>query len=496
MNDLSRPWVYAWPQSVVAGQTVGLRAAGPPVPAELRVVRIGARPEIVWTTTVDLEPHGVPEDAASHGCPWPDAATLEIPAHWRPGYYEVVLRTGAEFRHETVGFFVVRAAQVRPERPLLVLSTNTWNAYNDFGGDNLYTGGTQVSFARPLAPGFLRKPVGPGDRVAVVDAPDPGMRAHIHYLIDHGFSEWAGSAGWPNAELAFVRWAESAGYELDYAVNADLETVAGLLDGRRLYLSVGHDEYWTWAMRDAVESFVARGGHAAFLSGNTSFWQVRLADDGRAMVGYKQQFADDPVLGTDQGHLLTSLWSDQLVGRPENQMTGVSFARGGYHRIGRAVAAGAGGYTVYRPDHWVFDGTDVGYGDLVGAGSVVVGYECDGCDFTMRDGWPEPTGLDGTPADFQILALAPAHPFDRHTSVRPVAEGERSEVEFHAWRVLGDDGPGSVARLVHGHAVMGVHQPGGTVFTAGSTEWAWGLADPLDPVVEQMTRNLLDRLTT
>jgi len=496
MTELSRPWVYAWPQSVVAGQTVGLRAAGPPVPAELRVVRIGARPEIMWTTTIDLEPHDLPDDAAVHGCPWPDAASLEIPAQWRPGYYEVVLRSGAEFRHESVGFFVVRAERARPERPLLVLTTNTWNAYNDFGGDNLYTGGTQVSFARPLAPGFLRKPAGPGDRVAVVDAPDPGMRAHIHYLVDHGFSEWAGSAGWPNAELAFVRWAESAGYELDYAVNADLETVDGLLDGRRLYLSVGHDEYWTWAMRDAVESFVADGGHAAFLSGNTSFWQVRLADDGGAMVGFKQQFADDPVLGTDQGHLLTSLWSDHLVGRPENQMTGVSFARGGYHRIGRAVAAGAGGYTIYRPDHWVFDGTDVGYGDLVGAGSVVVGYECDGCDFTMRDGWPEPTGLDGTPADFEILALAPAHPFDRHTSVRPVAEGERSEVEFHAWRVLGDDGPGSVARLVHGHAVMGVHQPGGTVFTAGSTEWAWGLADPVDPVVEKVTRNLLDRLST
>jgi len=496
MSEPSAPWVYAWPQSVVAGQTVGLRAAGPPVPAELRVVRIGARPEIVWTATIELAPHDVPDDAASHGCDWPDAARLEIPAHWRSGYYEVVLRAGAEFRTETVGFFVVRAAEPSPSRPLLVLTTNTWNSYNDFGGPNLYTGGTQVSFDRPLATGFLRKPAGPGARVAVVDAPDRAMRAHVHYLLEHGFSQWAGSAGWPNAELEFVRWAETAGYELDYALNADLETVPGLLDGRRLYLSVGHDEYWTWAMRDAVESFVADGGHAAFLSGNTSFWQVRLEDDGQTMVGYKQQFEDDPVLGTDQARRLTSLWSDRFVGRPENHLTGVSFARGGYHRIGRAVAAGAGGYTVYRPDHWVLDGTEVAYGDLIGAGSVVVGYECDGCDFTVRDGLPHPTGVDGTPDDFEILGLAPARPFDRHTSVRPVPEGERSEVEFHAWRVLGDDGPEAVARLEHGHAVMGVHRPGGTVFTAGSTEWAWGLAGPRpDPVIEQITRNLLDRLT-
>jgi hypothetical protein len=39
---------------------------------------------------------------------------------------------------------------------------------------------------------------------------------------------------------------------------------------------------------------------------------------------------------------------------------------------------------------------------------------------------------------------------------------------------------------------MGVHQRGGTVFTAGTTEWAWGLANA-DPVIERITRNILDR---
>ena len=34
-------------------------------------------------------------------------------------------------------------------------------------------------------------------------------------------------------------------------------------------LSVGHDEYWSWEMRDAVEGFVAAGGNVAFFSGNT-----------------------------------------------------------------------------------------------------------------------------------------------------------------------------------------------------------------------------------
>ena len=37
------------------------------------------------------------------------------------------------------------------------LATNTWNAYNDVDGPNLYTGAVELSFARPLAPGMLAK---------------------------------------------------------------------------------------------------------------------------------------------------------------------------------------------------------------------------------------------------------------------------------------------------------------------------------------------------
>jgi hypothetical protein len=491
---LSEPWIYAWPQSVVAGESVGLRVAGPPCEAEVRIARVGATRETVWKGSVTVDPHDLPDDAASNGCPWPDAETIEIPASWRSGYYEVVLRTNGAFRTETVAFFVVRSADADPGRPLLALTTNTWNAYNDFGGPNLYTRGTQVSFARPLAPGYLRKPDGPGSRVTVIDAPDLGMRAHVTYVRDHQMSPFAGSAGWPNAELHFVQWEEGNGYELDYAINADLETVPGILDGRRLYLSVGHDEYWSWGMRDTVETFVRDGGNAMFLSGNTSLWQVRIEDDGATMIGYKDQFKKDPVYDTDRQHLLTSFWSDRLVGRPENHLTGVSFVRGGYHRIGRAVASGLGGYTVYRPEHWVFEGTDVGYGDVIGVDAVTVGYECDGCDFTFRDGLPYPTGSDGTPVDFEILGLVPVEHFNRTNSPRGVPDGVPSELEFIASRVLGSHEPDDVERLAHGHAAMGLFEDGGTVFTAGTTDWAWGLANH-DAVIEKVTRNLIDRFT-
>jgi hypothetical protein len=386
---------------------------------------------------------------------------------------------------------------------LLALSTNAWHAYNDFGGRNLYTGGTHVSLQRPMAPGYLSKPPGLGRRVTTTAPPDPYMSAHVGYLALNHLSAWAGSAGWPDWELPFLHWSERNGYDIDVVTNADLEDHPELLrDGDyRLYVSVGHDEYWSAGMRDTVEGFIARGGNAAFFSGNTSFWQVRFEDftpEGPAatMVGYKGLFKQDPVLDTDRQRELTSIWSDHLIGRPENEMTGVSFARGGYHRIGKRATQGAGGYTIHRADHWMFDGTDLGHGDVLGAAAVTVGYECDGCDFTYRDGLPYPTGSDGTPANFEILGTAPAAHFTRTTSVRPTPDDQPSEVEFIASRLFGGRSDENVARIEHGHAVLGTYTApsGGIVITSGSTDWAHGLAGR-DAQVECITRNILDRLS-
>ena len=138
-------------------------------------------------------------------------------------------------------------------------------------------------------------------------------------------------------------------------------------------------------------------------------------------------------------------------------MTGVSFTRGGYHRIGRNVTSGLGGYTVHRAGHWIFDGTGLGYGDVLGAGATVVGYECDGCVFTYRDGLPYPTGEDGTPATFEILGTCPTQHFTRETAPRPPKPGEPSELEYIASRVFGTREPEAMERIRHGHAVLGAY---------------------------------------
>jgi|SRR5581483_8643379 len=498
---------YCWPQSAAAGESVALHLSSPRgTPVSVEVARVGARREVVTRDgAVPADDHVTPADADTHGCGWPAAFAIDVGASWRSGYYEVVLDVDIDGkRRRSHAFFVVRPQATSRASILLALSTNTWHAYNDFNGRNLYTGATQVSLQRPMAPGYLFKPPGLGRRVTTTAPPDPQMAAHVGYLRLNHLSGWAGSAGWPDWELPFLHWAEREGYTVDVVTNADLEDHPELLrdGGYALYLSVGHDEYWSAGMRDTVEGFIAGGGNAAFLSGNTSFWQVRFEDrdgDGPAatMVGYKGQFKHDPVYGTDRERELTSIWSDHVIGRPENRMTGVSFARGGYHRIGKRVTAGAGGYTIHRAEHWLFDGTGLGYGDVLGARATTVGYECDGCDFTYRDGLPYPTGADGTPTDFEILGTAPAAHFTRTTATRPPPPNEPSEVEFIASRLFGTRDDEHVARIAHGHAVLGTYTSpgGGIVVTSGSTDWAHGLAGR-DPQVEQITRNILDRLGT
>ncbi len=501
---------YCWPQSVEPGGRVALHLSSSGArPVAVEVARVGATRSVVFSElAVEAGEYPTPSDASTNGCDWPTAIELEVEPTWRSGYYEVVLTidVGGQLRRDHA-FFVVRPRAATPTaRILLVLATNTWHAYNDFGGWNLYTGATTVSLERPMARGYLFKPPGAGRRVTTVHPPDPQMATHFGYLRLNHLSPYAGSAGWPDWELPFVQWAEREGYALDVATNADLEEHPELLardgdGGYPLMMSVGHDEYWSAGMRDTVERFIANGGNVAFLSGNTAFWQVRLEDatpegPARSMVGYKGRFKDDPCYGTDRTREVTTMWSDHILGRPENTMTGVSFARGGYHRIGKRVTSGAGAYTIHRPEHWLFDGTGIDYGDLLGAASTIVGYECDGCDFTVRNGLPFPTGDDGTPRDFEILGTAPAAHFTRNTSTRPPKPDEPSEIEFIASRLFSSREPEAIAKIAHGHAVFGtyVSPGGGTVVTSGCTDWAHGLTGA-DPQVEQITRNILDRLS-
>lgn len=174
---------YCWPQSVEGGDVVGLHlsaARGRPVSVE--VARVGAERTVVHVEhDVPADHHPTPPDAATDGCGWPVAMELTVDPSWRSGYYEVLLEIEVDGkRRQSHAFFVVRPRAGQPTaRVLLALSTNTWHAYNDLGGRNLYTGATQVSLQRPMARGYLHKPPGLGRRVTTTAPPAHRLGAHL-----------------------------------------------------------------------------------------------------------------------------------------------------------------------------------------------------------------------------------------------------------------------------------------------------------------------------
>jgi hypothetical protein len=477
---------YCWPQSADPGDEVTLHVSTDAEAFGVEVVREGAERAVVHRL-VDVagEAYGAPADASASGCGWP--ATVAFTAPERSGYYSVSVRTEAEAAD---AFVVVRPAG-DPAPTLLVLSTSTWNAYNDWGGPSLYTGGTQVSFERPLGRGFLTKPE-PARRKM---QPEPDREAlwFFRWAEPLGLSVWSGGAGWWNWERPFLAWAEREGFAIDVAISQDLEAHPRVLEGHRLFLSVGHDEYWSWGMRDALDAFVADGGNAAIFSGNTCFWQVRFREDLHAMTCFKYRADEDPVLDSAEERRLTGPWSDRRVGRPETSTIGLTFTRGGYSRYGLGVPRASGAYTVSRPDHWVFEGTELAYGDAFGLDDAIVAYEVDGCELTMVDGLPVPTHEDGAPASLDVLATAPARLWARDEQPSRYAH-EPGELEHTAMALWGEDWPRHVHRIANNHACMAVFQePGhGTVFNAGVTDWACGLGDP---TVARITRNVLVRLS-
>jgi hypothetical protein len=169
------------------------------------------------------------------------------------------------------------------------------------------------------------------------------------------------------------------------------------------------------------------------------------------------------------------LWSHYLIDRPENEMTGVGVLHGGFHRSHGQYMDGSGAFTVHRPNHWIFEGTDLASASQFGGERTIVGYECDGCEFEMKDGLPVPTGRDGTPRDFEILATAPAK-----------WGPEETILWYERW-----------PEDQQGHDCFGLYTKsgGGTVFTAGTTDWSHSLSDQPLPAVDRITRNVLDRLS-
>ena len=237
-------------------------------------------------------------------------------------------------------------------------------------------------------------------------------------------------------EYQLVRFLEREGFDVSYVTDLDVHQDAGLLLDHRAVVVAGHDEYWTREMRDAFEYARDHGTNLAFLGANTAFWQVRYANGGRTIEEYRTAAADpepDPSLKTVRFREL---------GRPECTLLGVEY-RGGQRTITdppRAYSLDDASLT-----HPWMSGTAFQAGDVL---PDLVGYEWDAI----------------------VPGCAPA-PLTRLFHY----EGLPSNAD----------------------AVAFTAPSGARVFATGSVQFSWALddfegrAEPADPRVQQLMRNVL-----
>ncbi len=243
---------------------------------------------------------------------WTVSGSWQVPANATSGiYFAHLIRTDTGGDSHIV--FIVRNDTAR-SAILFQTGDESWQAYNYYGGGSLYGPSTgsfdltnrafKVSYNRPF---FTRSF---GDE----------------------------SATWVfGAEYPMVRWLESNGYDVSYFTCVDAARNGSLIQGHKIYMASGHDEYWSGPQRANVETARNAGVNMAFFTGNEVFWKTRWENsiDGsntsfRTMVCYKETLAFAKIDPQDPP-VWTGTWRDPSFsppadgGRPENAITGTLF---------------------------------------------------------------------------------------------------------------------------------------------------------------------------
>jgi hypothetical protein len=286
---------------------------------------------------------------------WHPSATITIGPAWPPGVYllKLVATTGQRYVPLTV-------RDDRSSAALLVMNAvTTWQAYNRWGGRNLYVGPDGTLATR--------------SRVVSFDRPYAAI----------GAGEFLGN------EYPLVRLVERLGLDVTYWTDLDLHRHPERLLAHRGLVSLGHDEYWSTRMRRGAEAARAHGVNLAFLGANAVYRHIRLQPSptgpDREEVNYKPwSLGDDPAWKTDPSEVTTD-WRRPPLNDPESRLLGAEYD------CNPTFAAGV----VVRPSSWLFAGTGVR------AGTRLPGLVGDEYDRLQPDA-PRPPGV-------QVLLHSPVH---------------------------------------------------------------------------------------
>lgn len=284
--------------------------------------------------------------------PWARSLEVTTGPEWPPGMYLLKLTSsdgGASFVP-----MVVR--DDGSEAGLLVQSSvTTWQAYNAWGGANLYTGRGGASDTRA--------------RVVSFDRPYGG----------NGSGEFFGR------EYEFVFFVEQLGLDVTYWTDVDLHEQPERLTRHNAFVSLGHDEYYTNEMRDGLEVARDDGVNLAFLGANAIYRKIRLEDSplgsSRREVNYRSA-DEDPLMGVRDDEVTVS-WREAPSNDPESALIG------NYYECNPVKAD----WVVADASAWMFEGTGFRNGDRV---PDMVGNEYD-----------RVTPEAPTPGSIQVIAHSP-----------------------------------------------------------------------------------------
>lgn len=384
---------------------------------------------------------------------WAVSASWAVPASAVSGVYLARL-----VRTDTGGAsvipFVVRDDAAK-SAVLFQTSDTTWQAYNTYGGNSLYTCTVACPSGTPLA-----------------------YKAAYKVSYNRPFNSAADDQGrsWlMYAEYPMIRFLEANGYDVSYMSGLDVATKAPLLLNHKSFLSVGHDEYWSADQRANVEAARDAGVNMGFFSGNEMFWKTRWepsADGtntaGRTLVSYK----DTHFFGQVDPVAWTGTWRDPRYGmatgggNPENALTGQYFV----------VNSGTTDITVpaaYKQLR-LWRGTTIpsmtnGASVTLGSGLGTLGYEWD---------------------------------VDVDNGFRPAGSFRLSQTTSTSAEIFTDYGSTTQQGGTATHNLtLYKARSGALVFGAGTVQWSWGLdsfttGKTVDRNMQQATVNLLADMRT
>jgi hypothetical protein len=144
-------------------------------------------------------------------------------------------------------YFIVRNDDSRADL-LFQTSDTTWQAYNRAGITSTYG-----SF----------DPAAPMERAYKVSLNRP-YATRDYRAVNLVF----------NAEYPMLRWIEANGYDVTYSTGVDTDRRGALLKNHKVFLSVGHDEYWSGAARQR-RSGARRRRPPRLLQRQRRSWKIR-----------------------------------------------------------------------------------------------------------------------------------------------------------------------------------------------------------------------------